>query len=122
MAKLKNFLGLYRHANQHRRTLTSLKWRAFAVLLLISFMLVIKEYLTQKYLAEFAENPLAYLILDKVYYWFIAGTIIGIAFSWLLYEGEFVIGVWKLTKSIEHNAMKGMAKIVGARKTKKKKR
>ncbi len=108
MNRVKNLLAYYKHANVNRRNLTSLKWRVLVVLLLIVVMVVVREHLTGKYLAEFSANPLAYLVLDKVYYWFVAGVIIGIGFSWLLYEGEFVIALYKLVARIESQAFKGL--------------
>ena len=123
--KLKNVFAHYKHANMYRRNFTSLKWRAFIALLLVAVMMLVRDYLSAKYLAEFSQNPLMYLVLDKVYYWFIAGTMLGIAFSWLLYEGEFAIAIWKLARSIENNAFKGLvakAKTATAAKARKKKR
>jgi len=119
LKKLKKFAGYYGAANRSRAQHSSGKWRILVVLLLISTILVVKDYLTDKYIAEFAENPIAYLVLDKVLYWFVSGIMIGIAFSWLMFEGEFMIAVWRIGKQLEGNAIRGLEKAAGVKSAKR---
>ncbi|OIO26153.1 hypothetical protein AUJ14_02500 [Candidatus Micrarchaeota archaeon CG1_02_55_22] len=115
LKKLKKFAGYYGEANRARTQHSSGKWRILVVLLLISTILVVKDYLSDKYIAEFAENPIAYLVLDKVLYWFVSGIMVGIAFSWLMFEGEFMIAVWRIGKQLEGNAIRGLEKAAGVK-------
>ncbi len=102
MQRFHNFLKAYKQTHFHRSFLVSPKWRLFVVLLVLATMLVVQEYLENKYLTEFEQSPLAYAVLDKALYWFAVGIVVGAAAIFLMFEGEFAIGVWKRMRSIEH--------------------
>ncbi len=39
--------------------------------------------------------------VDKMFYWFFSGTMFGAFFAWLMYEGEYALGVYKTASKIE---------------------
>ncbi len=109
MYRTRKFLDYYRYASLNRRSWLSIKWRLFVVLLLMSFMLVVQEYLRFKYVAEIAASPESFLvaefILSKVFYWFFVGIMAGALAAWLIFEGEYAIGVYKMAQKMEHSVI-----------------
>lgn len=95
----------YSEAGRHRAKWQSGVWRVFVVLLLVAGMFLVKEYLENKYLAEFSQDPLSFLVLDKVMYWFSVGVILGAFAMAVMFEGEFVIGLWRNAVRLEAEAM-----------------
>ncbi len=53
-----------------------------------------------------------YFVIEKVFYWFMAGFFVGALALAVMYEGDFLIGLWRLGKKIEEESLK---KLYGAR-------
>ncbi len=103
--RIGNFLKSYKQTHFSRSFWVSPKWRLFIVLAVMATMLLTKDYLENKYLAEFDQNPLAYAVLDKSIYWFGVGIVVGAAAIFLMFEGEFAIGVWRHARRVEEEAV-----------------
>lgn len=114
MNRVKNVLSMYRHANHARNATSNVKWRVLMVLLLVASILVIREYVTNKYAAEMP-NPayLSVIVADKVVYWLVVGVMIGIMFAWLMNEGEMLISLWKFASRLERETVSGIERAAG---------
>lgn len=104
--RIHHFLAAYKQTHFNRAFWVSPKWRLFVVLGVMASMFLVQDYLQQKYLAEFAESPIAYIALDKVMYWFGVGIVVGAAAMFLMFEGEFAIGIWNQLRRAEHAAIR----------------
>ncbi len=121
--RIHHFLAAYKQTHFNRAFWVNPKWRLFVVLAVMASMFLVQDYLTGKYLAEFKDSPLAYLALDKAMYWFGVGIVVGAAAMFLMFEGEFAIGVWNQLKRAEQAAVHAFASLPKtARKTARKKR
>jgi hypothetical protein len=121
--RIHHFLAAYKQTHFNRAFWVSPKWRLFVVLLVIATMFLVQDYLTGKYLAEFKESPLAFEALDKVMYWFGVGIVVGAAALFLMFEGEFAIGMWNHLRRAEQAALKEFAGLpAGKRKVRRKKK
>lgn len=123
MPKLARFVEAWRHENRMRAPWFNAKWRLLVVLLLVSSVLFIRDYLEGKYIAEFAATPVpVYLVLDKVMYWLLVGVVLGGAAVSLMFEGEFAIGLWKSMVHFEKQVGREFGRALGGRKKKRAKR
>lgn len=123
MPKLTHFVEAWRHAERSKREWISPKWRLAVIIATITGVFWVRDYLEEKYLAEFTLTAVpVFLVLDKVMYWFLAGIVVGAAASWLMHEGELAIAIWKALKSFEKKAERGAEKAVGMPRERKAKR
>ena len=94
--RLVKFVEAWRHAERGKKQWVNSRWRLLVILATMVGVVLVREYLENKYLAEFALTPVpVYLVLDKVVYWFLVGIVFGAAASWLMHEGELAIAIWK---------------------------
>ena len=120
MPKLAHFVDAWKVAGNARKHWFNAKWRLLVVLLLIASALLVRDYLEDKYVAEFAATTVpVYLVLDKVFYWFLVGVVFGGAAAALMFEGEFAIGIWKSLKHFEKQAAREIGRKFGAGKKKR---
>lgn len=85
------------------------------VLLTAALLALIYEYLTNKYFYGLAYTPIGgepvfFVLSEKLFAWFVTGTIFGAVMLFLVFEGEFVLGLVKLARAIESEAEKGLLK------------
>ncbi len=96
----------YLLAHKRRQEWANWKWRIFAILLVLVVMFYVRDYLTQNYYAtvEFTKpggEAAAFVLADKLFYWFATGMIIGMVALAMIYEGEFVLGLLKIARGVE---------------------
>ncbi|MBI5635552.1 hypothetical protein HY993_01150 [Candidatus Micrarchaeota archaeon] len=46
-----------------------------------------------------------YFVVEKVFYWFMAGFFVGALALAVMYEGDFLIGLWKLGRKIDEESL-----------------
>ncbi len=120
MPKLTHFMEAWRHADKKKRDWINPKWRLLVILATMAGVLLVREYLENKYLAEFSLTPFpVYIVLDKVLYWFLTGIVVGAAAAWLMHEGELAIGLWKALRGFEKKAEHEVARGLGMAKSRK---
>jgi hypothetical protein len=113
---MKKFLDYYRLSNRHRHSWFNLKWRLFVVLLLALFMAIIKDYLTGGYASYVIFSPVTQstapflngVATTTLFYWFFVGIIVGAFTAWLIFEGEYALGMYKTVKRMEREALEAM--------------
>jgi len=117
--RLKKIAKYYRLTQPTRAQWHSTTWRIIVILLAIVLSLYVNDYLQGKYF-QAVELPSGVVILaDKLFSWFMTGVIFGILLVGLMYEGEFIIGLNKLTRALENNAQAELDKMFGSKKRKK---
>ena len=100
--RLSGLSSAYSAIQARRAALFNWKWRVFVILLTLSVMFIVREYLDWKYFHVFATESLgAFLLADKLFYWFMTGLFFGVISLALLYEGELILGLWKGVKHFE---------------------
>lgn len=118
--RLKKIAKYYRMTTPTRAAWHSTTWRIIVILLAVVLSLYVNDYLQGKYY-QVIELPSGIAILaDKLFSWFMTGAVFGMLLVGLMYEGEFIIGLNKLTKNLEANAQAELNKMLGSKKKKKK--
>jgi|GEM_PF-1751145 len=118
MGKLGRFAKVYRHADKQRQPWFNAKWRLLVILATMISALLIRDYLEGKYLAEFVATSVpVFLVLDKVIYWFLVGIIFGAMAMWLMFEGEFAIGLYKSLSHYEKQVEREFGGLLNKEKT-----
>jgi hypothetical protein len=122
--RIKRFFHYYRIANRNRWDWISWKWRVFAVLVAAVVILYVSDYLTGKYfgIATTMGHAAPFIISEKIFYWFMTGFFLGMIVVTLIFEGEFVLGIRKLARHLEKEALAGIKALEKPLKTKAKKR
>lgn len=123
MPKLTHFVEAWRHADRKKREWIHPPWRLAVILATILGVFVVREYLENKYLAEFALTAVpVFLVLDKVMYWFLTGIIVGAAAAWLMHEGELALAIWNALRGFEKKAEKALENEAGMPRERRPKR
>lgn len=104
--RLKKYASFYKIAHHQRVRLFNLKWRVLVILVVALAMVLIYEYLQWRYpvtfFDELRQKPV--ILSDRIFEWFGIGVAFGVIALAGLYEGEFMLGVRRLTKDFEHQA------------------
>ncbi len=102
----KNFFNFYSLVHHKRKLWFSWKWRVFCVLLAIAIILIVQEYLELRYLLP-ATDLLGktFLLSERLFYWFMTGTLFGIITLAVIYEGEFILGLRRVVKHMERQGV-----------------
>ena len=118
----KNLFNFYSFIHHKRKLWFSWKWRLFCVLLAIAIILIVQEYLESRYLIP--TNDLlgkTFLLSDRLFYWFMTGTLFGIITLAVLYEGEFILGLRRVVKHMEKQSA-GESEQLAVKRTARKRR
>jgi hypothetical protein len=107
LAKIKMLTAFYLLAHKRRQEWANWKWRIFATLVVLAVLFYVNDYLAAKYYATVSftrpdGEAVAFLLSDKLFYWFATGVLIGMVCLALIYEGEFVLGLLKIGRGIEN--------------------
>jgi hypothetical protein len=117
--RLKKIAKYYRMTTPTRAAWHSTTWRIIVILLAVVLCFYVNDYLQGKYY-QVVETPSGIAILaDKLFSWFMTGAVFGMLLVGLMNEGEFIIGLNKLTKNLESNAQAEIDKMLGSKKKKK---
>lgn len=108
--KVKRFFEYYNLASKSRSSWFNIKWRIFVVLLVAAFMLIIKDYLQARYMFYVVLDPATKVVATfqsgvayaMMFYWFFVGIITGAFAAWLLFEGEYALGIYHTAVKMEH--------------------
>ena len=114
LKKLKTLKAYYIFAHRKRVDFYSWKWRLFIILFAALLALFINDYLQAKYASsvvfEIREDgslqAAEYALSDKLFNWFMTGILFGIIAHAVLNEGEFLLGLNRMIKTIEKSAGK----------------
>ena len=106
MAKIKMLTAYYLLAHKRRQEWANWKWRIFATLLVLLVMFYVNDYLQNNYYTTVSfvkpsGETVAFVLADKLFYWFATGLLLGMIALAIVYEGEFVLGLLKLARGIE---------------------
>src|SRR3989344_3410070 len=109
LKKLRVLRGYYVSAHKMRTDFFNWKWRLFIILIAALALLFINDYLQYKYTSAIVQEiqpdgTLAaadYALSGKLFNWFMTGVLFGIIALAALYEGEFILGLRKMAKSLE---------------------
>ncbi len=118
LKRLNKYASFYRIAHRRRVQLFNWKWRVIVALFAIAAMAVIYEYLQYRYPIFFPDviRGIQVKLSERIFEWFSIGILFGATAMALLYEGEFVLSIRRLTKEFEATALA----MVGIAKTKPK--
>lgn len=113
--------GYYVSAHRRRMDFYSWKWRLFIILLAALLALFINDYLQTKYelAVVYQVNPAGalqevdYTLAQKLFNWFMTGTLFGIVVLAVMYEGEFIIGLFKIVSRFEKQAERQVGTRIG---------
>lgn len=112
----------YVSAHKRRMNYFNLKWRLFVILLAVASILVVNDYVHDKYALAVVYNvdpqggglnPAGYTLAGKMFDWFMTGVLFGIVALGVLNEGEYVIALRKIAAELERGAEKTVEKTVG---------
>ncbi len=106
MAKIKMLTAYYLLAHKRRQEWANWKWRIFAILLVLVVLFYVNDYLQNNYYATVSfikpnGETAAFVLADKLFYWFATGLLLGMISLAIIYEGEFVLALIKLARGIE---------------------
>ena len=106
MARIKMLTSYYLLAHKRRQEWANWKWRLFAILVTIIILFYVNEYLAQNYYTTVSfvkpsGEAAAFVLSDKLFYWFASGMIFGLVVMAMIYEGEFMLALLKLARGIE---------------------
>ncbi len=114
MGGIRDFLKTYQVAHQTRASWYHLQWRLFAVLVSAAAIGVIYNYLFFKFPMFLPEYGT--FLGERYFYWFMLGTLFGIVSLAAVFEGEFILGVRKVTHEIESEARSELGTTLKAKK------
>ena len=118
--RLKKLAKYYRMSTPTRAEWHSTTWRIIVILLAVVLCIYINDYLQGKYFQAIEIPTGMFILADKLFSWFMTGAIFGMLLVGLMYEGEFIIGLNKLTRNLEADAQTELNKMFGSKKKKKK--
>lgn len=94
-------LTYYKFGHAQRKPWANVKWRVAITLLAVAGLLATQDYLYGKYgVLSTAYSP-PFVLADKLFYWFVTGFLFGVIAFALITEGEYLLGLWKIAKSME---------------------
>lgn len=116
LKKLKMLTAYYLLAHKRRQEWANWKWRVFAILVVLVVMFYVRDYLDANYYAAVSfmkpsGETAAFVLADKLFYWFATGVIIGMVALAIIYEGEFVLGLLKIARGIEADFERGVGAV-----------
>ncbi len=122
LKRLKKYAAFYKIAHNKRVQMYNLKFRVVAVMLIASIMLLVNDYLQNRYpYGVFdAIKGVKFMLADRLFEWFAIGVIFGAIALGALYEGEFMLSIRKLVKHFERQTF-GMLQAAKAKNAKAKK-
>ena len=96
----------YLLAHKRRQEWANWKWRVFAILVVLAVMFFVNDYLQANYYTTVtfvkpSGEPTAFVLADKLFYWFATGAILGLVAMALIYEGEFILALMKFARGID---------------------
>ncbi|HEV8289781.1 MAG TPA: hypothetical protein VGQ00_02390 [Candidatus Norongarragalinales archaeon] len=106
VSKIRKLAEYYYVANRQRQAWFSGKFRLFVSAVVATGILLVYYHLQSAYSHDGTPIQIligqnAYLLYEKLFNWFIAGMFFGILAAGLLFEGEFILGIWKTLKHLE---------------------
>ena len=122
-----SFWKFYKDAyNTYRAQGINVKWRLFVSAILILFLVLGWAYAHKIPVEDALQNMVARSTTssspqDTLFEWYLTGIIVGMIVMTTLYEGEFLIGVWKALneyKEMYVKKLQSQAKKVGKEVTK----
>ncbi|MFH1200051.1 MAG: hypothetical protein V1708_03215 [Candidatus Micrarchaeota archaeon] len=102
MGRVRNFLKAYHAAHQTRASWYHLQWRITAALFSAAAVALIYNFLFWRYNIFIPE--IGGFLGERYFSWFMIGAIFGIVCLSAVFEGEFILGVRRVAKEVEHEA------------------
>ena len=100
--RIHTFMRLYDNGHQTRKAYFHKRLRLFIAICAVIFLMLVYAYINAKY--DFLASPLdgsaAFILSDKLFYWFLAGLIAGAFIAHFTNEAEHLYSVWKLAGKI----------------------
>jgi hypothetical protein len=97
-------LKLYKFANKQRDEFYNIKWRLVVILLIVAVMWFAYSHLQAAYpstperLVSSTTSGTALQASERMFNWFVTGFLVGFLAFALMFEGEFLIATFKLSK------------------------
>jgi hypothetical protein len=106
----------YMLAHKRRQEWANWKWRIFAILVVAAIMIYVNDYLQHNYYTTVSflkpsGETAAFVLADKLFYWFATGVIIGLVAMALIYEGEFMLALLKFARGVESEFERGFGAV-----------
>lgn len=101
LKKLEKFSGYYVAAHGQRLKLTHLKWRTIWILMAVLAVLMVNDYLQFNYSVVVEANGKARYLPETLFNWFMTGVAFGIIALAVMYEGEFILSLRRLSREVE---------------------
>ena len=121
--KLKKYFRYYADTRTSVAEATSWKWRVIVILLAGVAASFVYDYLMDKYTRLVNVEGIAPFILsEKLFYWFMTGTLFGIVVLAIMYEGEFFVVLRRAVKAAEKEANSRVKALIGSGAKRRKKR
>ena len=120
-SKMERFLRYRKVLARQRHISFSAPWRIFIMGVAALLLYYMWSVLQSKYTGS--TIPLgAGSIGDLLFAWFFYGMILGVMLFALLFEGEYLLGVWKVASSVEKQLEADAQRILGGAKKPAKRR
>ena len=105
-------LKLYKFANKQRDEFYNVKWRLVVAAIIFLVMWFVSSYLQTAYpaipenLVTSASSGTALPANERMFNWFVTGFLVGFLAFALMFEGEFLIATFKLSKLLKIKELK----------------
>lgn len=93
-----DLLRAYRVAHKYREEWYNIKWRAIVILVSVAFILFVYQYLDLKY--YFYVQDYDFFLSERLFNWFMIGSLFGIIAVGMIFEGEFLLGLRNISKEL----------------------
>lgn len=99
MGEWSDMFRAYKVAHKYREEWYDIRWRAIIILASVGFIFFINYYLGSKYF--FIIEEFQFVLSEKLFYWFMIGTLFGIISIGMIFEGEFLLGLRRISKELK---------------------
>ncbi|MBI5225511.1 hypothetical protein HY989_06595 [Candidatus Micrarchaeota archaeon] len=100
MGQVKELMRAYKVAHKYREEWYNIKWRGMIVLLSTFFIGFIYWYLGSQF--GYYVQQYDFFLSDKLFHWFMIGSLFGIISIGMIFEGEFFLGLRNIAKELSH--------------------
>ncbi len=98
MGEIKEIMRAYKVAHKYREEWYDIRWRGVIVLFSAFFIGFVYWYLQNRYF--YVVEEFQFLLSEKLFYWFMIGSLFGIISIGLIFEGEFFLGLRNIAKEL----------------------
>ena len=113
-SRMQRFVRYQRVLTRQRHVTFNAPWRIFLILVAALIMYYAWSTLQAKYAVTALPPAVPGTVGDLVFKWFFYGMLLGVVIFAFLFEGEYLLGVWRLASGVEREMEREAERMLGS--------